>query len=49
VSAIDAGAALVSDPKVLLLDEPSQCLAPLWFGGLPASSACFETQASPSC
>jgi branched-chain amino acid transport system ATP-binding protein len=32
--------ALVSDPKVMLLDEPSQGLAPLVVPGSPGSSGC---------
>ena len=41
--------ALISDPKVLLLDEPSQGLAPWWCANSPASSTCCATPAFPSC
>jgi branched-chain amino acid transport system ATP-binding protein len=41
--------ALVSDPKVMLLDEPSQGLRPWSCESLPASSACCVMKASRSC
>ena len=41
--------ALVSDPKVMLLDEPSQGLAPLVVRELAALSGCCVRKASPSC
>ena len=41
--------ALASDPKVLLLDEPSQGLAPLVVRELARSSVSCAIPASPSC